>query len=141
MQKSFCFRFFTAIVALLLLSPAKSYAQYAYHYVPHPKEAANGADPEVGKSKSSAGGAMKLVHGVIQNEKGALPGATVWLKGSRTIVVANAEGAFELQVPADAKTVKLICGYGGLQEQELTLTPVQAMGSIYLLQTKQAPKK
>lgn len=140
MQRLTCFRFPAAFVALfLLLAPSKGYAQYAFNYVAQPREATADADPETGKAPAS--GATKLVHGVIQNEQGALPGATVWLQGSRTIVVTNAEGEFELQVPADAKSVKLICGYGGLKEEVLTLAPTQAMGSIYLLQTKRLAKK
>ena len=78
----------------------------------------------------------KVVRGVIQGKDGALPGATVWLQGTSTVVVTNSEGEFELQVPADAKTVKLTCSYGGLQEEEVTTAPVQALGSVYLLRTK-----
>ncbi|MDO7853615.1 carboxypeptidase-like regulatory domain-containing protein [Hymenobacter convexus] len=127
-----------AVIALLLTSlPGR--AQLAYNYMPRPTEtAANTTEPEVGKVAVKT--AMKMVHGVIQNEQGALPGATVWLQGSRTIAVTNAEGEFELQVPADAQTVQLICSYGGLQEQVLTLTPVQAMGSIYLAHNKKSIK-
>jgi hypothetical protein len=140
MQNITYLRLTAAVTALFLsITPYMGHAQYAFNSVPAAKEGVYEADPEVGKAPTS--GTMKVIHGVIQSEQGALPGATVWLKGSRTIVVTNAEGAFELQVPADAKTVKLVCGYGGLQEEELTLTPVQAMGSIYLLQTKQASKK
>ncbi|MBF9143776.1 carboxypeptidase-like regulatory domain-containing protein [Hymenobacter properus] len=139
MQHTSRFRPFAAVAALFLLTaPVKGHAQYAFNYAPA-REVVAEADPEVGKAPAS--GATKLIHGVIQNEQGVLPGATVWLKGSRTIVVTNAEGAFELQVPANAKSVKLVCGYGGLQEEELTLTPVQAMGSIYLLQTKHTANK
>lgn len=140
MQHIAYLRLFAVLSLLsLTLNPFKSHAQFAYSYVPQPKEVATDADPEEGKS--TARGAMKMVHGVIQNEKGALPGATIWLQGTRNIVVTNAEGEFELQVPADAKTVKLVCSYGGLQEEVLTVTPVQAMGSIYLLQTKHNAKK
>lgn len=126
----------TVLVLLLLTLPSR--AQLAYNYMPKPTETAAVADPEEGKSAAKT--ATKLIHGVIQNEQGALPGATVWLKGSRTIVVTNAEGEFELRVPANAQTVALICGYGGLKEQELTLAPVQAMGSIYLLQSNKPSK-
>ncbi|MBF9223167.1 carboxypeptidase-like regulatory domain-containing protein [Hymenobacter ruricola] len=122
----------------LLLAASPSWAQLAYTDVLQPKATAADADPEVGKPAAKT--TTKTIHGVIQNDKGALPGATVWLQGSRTIVVTNSEGEFELQVPADATTVKLVCGYGGLQEEVLTLTPAKAMGSIYLLQTKSAAK-
>jgi hypothetical protein len=137
MQHSFRFTF--ALTLFLMLLPAlQSRAQLAYSYALQPTETAAGANPEVGKPAAKP--AMKMIHGVIQDEKGVLPGATVWLQGSRTIAVTNAEGEFELQVPADAQTVQLICGYGGLKEQVLTLAPVQAMGSIYLLQTGKASK-
>jgi hypothetical protein len=80
--------------------------------------------------------AYKLVHGVVQDANGVLPGATVWLHGTRTIVVTNSEGEFELRVPADAKVVKLTCGYGGLHEEVVSMAPVKALGSVYLLRTK-----
>ena len=135
MQQLSALRFSTALVALfLLLTSLQSRAQLAFTSVPQPAEVIADTDPEVGKPAVKT--AMKVVHGVIQNEQGALPGATVWLQGTRTIAVTNAEGEFELRVPADAQTVKLVCGYGGLPEQVLTLAPVQATGSIYLLPTK-----
>ncbi|MDO7849656.1 carboxypeptidase-like regulatory domain-containing protein [Hymenobacter sp. M29] len=137
MQHAAHLRFSTVVVAIaLLLTSLPGRAQLAYNHTPQPAETAVDSDPEVGKPAVKP--AMKMVHGVIQNERGALPGATVWLQGSRTIAVTNAEGEFELQVPADAQTVQLICGYGGLPDQTLTLAPVQAMGSIYLLKTKNA---
>ena len=78
----------------------------------------------------------KMIHGVVQGTRGALPGATIWLRGSRTIAVANAEGEFELQVPANATVVELTCGYGGLEDEIIRLAPVQALGSLYLLRTR-----
>ena len=78
----------------------------------------------------------KMIHGVVQDTRGALPGATIWLRGSRTIAVANAEGEFELQVPANATVVELTYGYGGLEDEIIRLAPVQALGSLYLLRTR-----
>jgi len=78
----------------------------------------------------------KMIHGVVQGTRGALPGATISLRGSRTIAVANAEGEFELQVPANATVVELTCGYGGLEDEIICLAPVQALGSLYLLRTR-----
>lgn len=80
----------------------------------------------------------KVIHGVVQGRQGALPGATVWLHDSRTIAVANAEGEFELRVPADAQVVELTCGYGGLEDEVVRLAPVQALGSVYLLRSRGA---
>jgi hypothetical protein len=139
MQRQLYFRLMSPLVLLAgLFGALPSKAQYAYNYVAKPVDASVAADPEEGKSTTKT--AYKLVHGVIQGEQGVLPGATVWLQGSKTIVVANEEGAFELSVPADAKEIKLACGYGGLQEEVVTLAPVQALGSVYLRHVK-APAK
>lgn len=105
-----------------------SRAQDAYASVTQPSDAAAS-----GPESSPKASATRMVHGVVQGRDGVLPGATVWLHGSRTIAVTNAEGEFELRVPADAKTVSLTCGYGGLREEVVTLAPVQALGSLYLL--------
>ena len=92
-------------------------------------------DPEAALKAS----AYKTVHGVVQSPQGALPGATVWLHGTRTVVVTNAEGEFELRVPADARVIELTCGYAGLQDEVVRLPPVQALGSVYLLRNSTHP--
>ena len=129
-------RITTAIALGLVLLALPGQAQLAYTSVPQAKETAADADPEAGKAAGST--AYKMVHGVVQGRQGALPGATVWLQGSRTIVVTNSEGEFELRVPADAKVLKLTCAFGGLQDEVVTLAPVQALGSIYLLRPTSA---
>ncbi|WP_210520771.1 peptidase associated/transthyretin-like domain-containing protein [Hymenobacter terricola] len=127
-------RLTSAIVAFgLLLSAFPGRAQYAYTHVALPNGEAAGRDPEEGAKN---GVTYKVVHGVVQGKEGTLPGATVWLHGTRTIVVTNSEGEFELRVPANAKVVELTCGYGGLQEEVVSLEPVQALGSVYLLRAK-----
>ncbi|MBJ6111006.1 carboxypeptidase-like regulatory domain-containing protein [Hymenobacter sp. BT523] len=140
MQRNFYSRFaFAVFFAISLLGAAPGNAQLAYTPVAKNAESFSIADPE--DEKPAAKPTYKLIHGVIQGEQGVLPGATVWLQGSKTIAVTNAEGEFELRVPSDAKVVKLACGYGGLQEEVMTLTPVQAMGSLYLLHVKAAAKR
>jgi len=118
-----------AVGTLLAVIPVR--AQYAFRNVAAPTEEATGRDPEVGNKART----YKVVHGVVQNKHGVLPGATVWLHGTHTIVVTNAEGEFELRVPADTKFVELTCSYSGLQDEVVSLAPVQAMGSVYLLRT------
>ncbi len=121
-----------ALVAVgILLAATPVRAQYAFRNVAVPTEETTGSDPEAGNKDY----AYKVVHGVVQNKHGVLPGATVWLHGTHTIVVTNSEGEFELRVPADTKFVELTCSYGGLQDEVVSLAPVQAMGSIYLLHT------
>ncbi|UOQ97400.1 carboxypeptidase-like regulatory domain-containing protein [Hymenobacter sp. 5317J-9] len=137
MQRNFYSRLASAAFLLIsLMQATPGNAQLAYTLVDKPVEVAT--DPV--DEKPAAKPTYKLIHGVIQGEQGVLPGATVWLQGSKTIAVTNAEGEFELRVPSDAKVVKLACGYGGLQEEVVTLAPVQAMGSLYLMHVK-APVK
>lgn len=118
-----------AAAVMLLFAGLPSRAQFAFNGVARPEKAAAGHDPE----GSATAPAYKTVHGVVQGQQGALPGATVWLHGTRTIVVTNAEGEFELRVPADARVIELTCGYAGLQDEIVRLPPVQALGSVYLL--------
>ena len=126
------FRSTYALVAVgILLAVIPVRAQYAFRNVAAPTEETTGRDPEAGNKAH----AYKVVHGVVQNKHGVLPGATVWLHGTHTIVVTNAEGEFELRVPADSKLVELTCSYSGLQDEVVSLAPVQAMGSVYLLRT------
>lgn len=127
--------FTAALVAgSLFFGAMPAQAQYAFT-----NTTANGAihtslDPE----ETPKARTYKVIHGVVQGRQGALPGATVWLHGSRTIAVANAEGEFELRVPADAQVVELTCGYGGLEDEVVRLAPVQALGSLYLLRSRGA---
>lgn len=123
---------FAAFALLFAALPGK--AQYAYTSVAPKPKMASGTDPEDGIKPA----ATKVLHGVVQGKQGALPGATVWLRGTKTVVVTNAEGEFELRVPADTKMVELTCGFGGLQEETVRLAPSQALGSVYLLRPKTA---
>ena len=121
----------SAVIAaiVLLFTGLPGQAQFAFNSAPQPDVNMPTHDPEESPKAST----YKTVHGVVQGQQGALPGATVWLRGSHTIVVTNAEGEFELRVPADAKVVELTCGYAGLQDEVVRLPPVQALGSVYLL--------
>lgn len=126
-------RLTSAIAAFgLFFAVLPSRAQYAYTSVAPKPEPTEGTDPE----EASKPAAIKVLHGVVQGKEGALPGATVWLHGTKTVVVTNSEGEFELRVPADTKIVELTCGFGGLQEETVRLAPAQALGSVYLLRRK-----
>ncbi len=117
------------LAAGLFLLALPCSAQVAYQKTVLNSESTAAVDGE----EKPAAPTYKLIHGVVQGAQGALPGATVALKGSRVIVVTNSEGEFELRVPAAATTVTLVCGYGGLQEEVVSMAPVKALGSIYLL--------
>ncbi|MCI1189388.1 carboxypeptidase-like regulatory domain-containing protein [Hymenobacter sp. DH14] len=118
-----------AAAIVLLFAGLPGRAQYAFNSVARPVPAAAGHDPEENPKTTP----YKTVHGVVQSRQGVLPGATVWLHGSRTVVVTNAEGEFELRVPANAQVIELTCGYAGLQDEVLRVAPAQALGSVYLL--------
>lgn len=123
-------RLLSVVAAIcFLLAAMPSRAQYAYTQPDGKPKDTTGTDPEEGTKALST----KAIHGVVQGKKGILPGATVWLHGSRTILVTNAEGEFELRVPTNTKEVELTCGYGGLHEEVVRLAAVQALGSVYLL--------
>ena len=124
---------FVAAFGLLCLA-LPSRAQYAYTNVAPKSESIGSTDPEEGIKPT----ATKVLHGVVQGKAGALPGATVWLRGTKTVVVTNAEGEFELRVPANTKVVELTCGFGGLQEETVRVAPAQALGSVYLLRSNVA---
>ena len=120
-----------AAAFMLLFAGLPGRAQFAFSGPVRPDNPSTSPDPE----ESPRAASYKTVHGVVQGQQGALPGATVWLHGTRTIVVTNAEGEFELRVPADARVIELTCGYAGLQDETVRLPPVQALGSVYLLRT------
>ena len=116
-----------ATAATLLVAGLPSQAQFALNSAVGSVSSMASHEPDAPAS------AYKTVHGVVQGQQGALPGATVWLHGTRTIVATNAEGEFELRVPAETTFIELTCGYAGLQDEVVRLPPVQALGSVYLL--------
>ena len=118
-----------AIAIALLFSGLPGRAQFAFGNADEASDAAAGHDPEETPKPAT----YRTLHGVVQSQQGALPGATVWLHGTHTVVVTNAEGEFELRVPADTRMIELTCGYAGLQDEIVRLPPVQALGSVYLL--------
>ena len=78
----------------------------------------------------------RVVYGVVQGLHGVLPGATVWLHGSRTVAVANSEGVFELPVPTGTNEVEVTCSYVGLREEVLTLPVAEPGNTVYLLRAQ-----
>ena len=65
--------------------------------------------------------APRLFQGVVKDQHGVLPGATVWLQGTTQVAVANAEGIFQLFVPADQKEARVTCSFAGLESENATL--------------------
>jgi hypothetical protein len=118
-----------ATAAVLLAAGLPSQAQFAFNSAAGSASSTASPEPDA-PAKASA---YKTVHGVVQVQQGALPGATVWLNGTRTIVATNAEGEFELRVPAETAFIELTCGYAGLQDEVVRLPPAQALASVYLI--------
>jgi hypothetical protein len=125
----------TVAAIAFLLAAMPSQAQYAYTPSGGKPEETTSTDPE----ESAKTATTKVIHGVVQGRTGVLPGATVWLHGTRTIVVTNSEGEFELRVSTSVKEVELTCGFGGLREEVVRLAAVQALGSVYLLRDTAPP--
>lgn len=103
-----------------------------------PTEAtAEGAEASVAASMR-----MVTVRGRILKEDGTpLIGATVLHPDSRTGVSTNAQGEYLLQVPAGTSTLKY--GYGGYQDEELTVEggTVTATADVTLLPKQQQKRR
>ena len=85
--------------------------------------------------------APRLFQGVVKDQHGALPGATVWLHGTTQMAVANAEGVFQLFVPADQTEARVTCSFVGLESEQATLllnTASMGESTVYLRRTTTA---
>jgi len=126
----------SAILALFTFMALPSQAQLAYTRVVLPEDVLLSSNIGTATVKGETG---KGVYGVVQGSSGVLPGATVWLSGSKTVAVANSEGVFELPVPQNVSEVEVTCSYAGLQEEVLTL-PVDEPGNTVYMLRKETPK-
>lgn len=66
-----------------------------------------------------------IIHGTVTNQKGeVLPFATVMIKGTTNGTTANANGAYQLDLPAGQYTI--LCQYMGYKKQEKAVTVTAA---------------
>ena len=123
---------------LFLLNPLSGHCQLVFNRVPRAVEVTTASLGGPSNPEVPAPANTKVVRGVVQDAQGVLVGATVWLRGTRAIAVTDENGEFELRVPATAKTVSINYGYGGLEDETVTLAPAASLGSLYLLRPQHA---
>ena len=64
-----------------------------------------------------------VLAGKITNAAGPLPGAVVIIKSLKQMAVTNADGEFELTVPANAGDLQAVVTYAGYADEKMTLNP------------------
>ena len=64
-----------------------------------------------------------VMTGKITNATGPLPGAVVIIKSIKQMAVTNADGEFEITVPANAGDLQATVTYAGYADEKMTLNP------------------
>jgi hypothetical protein len=72
--------------------------------------------PSTAGAKVGAPGAPALFRGTVKCPEGLLPGAVVHVNGTRTYVVTNATGDFELTVPDSTTSIEVTCSFAGFRD-------------------------
>jgi hypothetical protein len=67
---------------------------------------------------AAVAGSESTVHvrGTVKCPEGLLPGAVVHVNGTRTYVVTNATGEFELVIPESTTSVDVTCSFAGFRD-------------------------
>ncbi len=78
------------------------------------------------------------LRGTIKCPEGPLPGAVIHQSGTKTYLVTDAQGNFQLDVPAGSPPIELTCSYVGFQDvvQRVAVKP----GTTITMQLKQMTK-
>ena len=111
--------------AAFILCPAAQAQNVAAIYTP-----TTGSNGDTSTPAHSTG--TVVVHGVVKCPEGALPGAVVHLNNSRTYVVTDAKGGFDLPVPAATSAVDVTCSYAGFIDTVLRLKTKSETTTIML---------
>jgi hypothetical protein len=132
-------RFSNSLAALLfclLISLAYSAsAQIAFANNGMSASSATGRGSQAADPATSEGEKMVLV-GKITNPAGALPGAVVFLVGTKQVAVTNAEGEFSFLVPANAGPLHARVTYAGYADEDLTLNTSVTESTVNLANAK-----
>ncbi len=104
-----------------------------------PTETALAPVAEASAAEASSALRMVTVRGLILDENGApLVGATVMHPGSQYGVSTNSKGEYVLAVPASTSALKV--GYGGYQDDEVTVQGTHA-ANVTLLPRHESPEQ
>ena len=73
-------------------------------------------------AKTNPDAPMASIRGRVADKKGPLPGAVVKLRGTKQATVTNAQGEFQLLVPANAGGLPATVSYAGYADVPTTLS-------------------
>jgi hypothetical protein len=76
--------------------------------------------------------ATVVLHGRVLSPSGVLPGAVVKLAGSDQRVVSNADGEFNLLMPAEAEPQSATISYAGFIDETVLLSSTELMPTVQL---------
>ncbi|GAC1590159.1 MAG: hypothetical protein NVS3B25_08370 [Hymenobacter sp.] len=79
---------------------------------------------------------MMVLSGKITNPSGPLPGAVIILKSTRQMAVTNADGEFELVVPASAGALQAVVTYAGYADEPMLLNAADNGSTVSLTNAK-----
>ncbi|WP_460502878.1 peptidase associated/transthyretin-like domain-containing protein [Hymenobacter agri] len=88
-----------------------------------------GGSETPGVSKASE---KTVLTGKITNAAGVLPGAVIILTATKQMAVTNAEGIFELVVPANSGPLDARVTYGGYDDEKMVLNSAAAESTVSL---------
>jgi hypothetical protein len=77
-------------------------------------------------------GEQLLITGKITNAAGALPGAVIILNGTRQMAVTNADGEFEIAVPANSGPLPARVTYAGYADEAIVLNGAEGASTVNL---------
>ena len=77
-------------------------------------------------------GEKVVLAGKITNANGVLPGAVVILTGSKRMAVTNANGEFEIEVPANAGPLQARVTYAGYADEIVVLNASESASTVNL---------
>lgn len=83
-----------------------------------------------------AAAAKVVLAGKITNPAGPLPGAVVFLTGTKEMAVTNAEGEFEFTVPANAGSLQARVTYAGYADEAILLNASASESTVSLTNAK-----
>lgn len=73
-----------------------------------------------------------VLAGKITNAAGVLPGAVIILTANKHMAVTNADGEFEIEVPADSGPLQARVTYAGYADESIVLNAGEATSTVNL---------
>ncbi|MBD2767238.1 carboxypeptidase-like regulatory domain-containing protein [Hymenobacter sp. BT664] len=72
--------------------------------------------PTTTSAETRTPGSATVLRGTVKCPEGLLPGAVIHVNGTRTYVVSNATGDFELTIPDSTTNIEVTCSFAGFRD-------------------------